>query len=77
MGKPLLDQCLEGYNCCLFAYGQVWVCSGLSPLAHQWQTGSGKSYSMMGYKEAEGVIPRFSNELFERIDMMSKESSVS
>ena len=23
IGLPLVDRCMEGYNCCLFAYGQV------------------------------------------------------
>jgi hypothetical protein len=30
----MLNNSFEGYNCCLFAYGQ---------------TGAGKSYSMIGY----------------------------
>lgn len=33
IGRPLVDKAFEGYNVCLFAYGQ---------------TSSGKSYSMMG-----------------------------
>eukprot|EP01147_Barroeca_monosierra_P001102 gene1101-4330_t len=60
IGVPLLDRCLEGYNCSLFAYGQ---------------TGSGKSYSMMGIpgtavtrnNDNHGIIPRFTFELFDRI----------
>jgi len=32
-GKPLVQACLEGYNCCIFAYGQ---------------TGAGKTYTMQG-----------------------------
>lgn len=32
LGKQVLDNAWEGYNCCLFAYGQ---------------TGAGKSYSMV------------------------------
>ena len=37
IGSPLLDRCMEGYNCCLFAYGQTssgksyrWVAAVLS-----------------------------------------------
>jgi hypothetical protein len=30
IGRPLLDRSFEGYNCCLFAYGQV--CSSASHL---------------------------------------------
>lgn len=50
LGRPLLAKAIEGYNVCLFAYGQ---------------TGSGKSFSIMGSKEDEGIIPRFSRDLFE------------
>jgi kinesin family protein 14 len=56
LAQPLLDRSFEGYNTCLFAYGQ---------------TGSGKSYSIMGEDEAVGVIPRFSEELFERIESLT------
>jgi hypothetical protein len=31
IGLPLVDRCMDGYNCCLFAYGQ---------------TSSGKSYRL-------------------------------
>ena len=53
MGVEVLDNAFEGYHTCLFAYGQ---------------TGSGKSYSIFGYGENRGIIPRFCTELFERID---------
>ncbi|CAI9714843.1 KIF14 [Octopus vulgaris] len=49
LAAPLLKKALQGYNISLFAYGQ---------------TGSGKSFSMMGHTEEEGIIPRFSRELF-------------
>ncbi|XP_052868774.1 kinesin-like protein KIF14 [Anopheles cruzii] len=62
---PLLDKAFEGYNTCLFAYGQ---------------TGSGKSYSMMGMdlddnyddgpNSEAGIIPRFCQELFARIEAL-------
>ncbi|XP_015758599.1 PREDICTED: kinesin-like protein KIF14 [Acropora digitifera] len=52
MGQPLLNSAFEGYNTCLFAYGQ---------------TGSGKSYSIMGQGDDRGILPRFCEELFERI----------
>lgn len=32
------------------------------------QTGSGKSYSMMGYGEDKGIIPRTCSEMFNRIN---------
>ncbi|XP_008113231.2 kinesin-like protein KIF14 isoform X1 [Anolis carolinensis] len=51
---PLLERAFEGYNTCLFAYGQ---------------TGSGKSYTMMGFDNDErGIIPRFCEDLFKRIE---------
>jgi len=45
LGIEMLEHALEGYNVCLFAYGQ---------------TGAGKSYTMMGRYEAgqQGVIPQ-------------------
>ncbi|KAJ6648363.1 Kinesin-like protein KIF14 [Pseudolycoriella hygida] len=60
---PLVDVAFEGKNCCLFAYGQ---------------TGSGKSYSMMGLDDdininassEAGIIPRFCQEIFQRIDQL-------
>lgn len=39
LARPLLDRAFEGYNTCLFAYGQ---------------TSSGKSYSMMGIDGGAG-----------------------
>lgn len=44
IGKEMLEHAFEGYNVCIFAYGQ---------------TGAGKSYTMMGKQEEgqEGIIP--------------------
>ncbi|KAH0618349.1 hypothetical protein JD844_017461 [Phrynosoma platyrhinos] len=54
LAVPLLERAFEGYNTCLFAYGQ---------------TGSGKSYTMMGFDNDErGIIPRFCEDLFNRIE---------
>lgn len=39
-GEPIVDNCLRGYNGCIFAYGQ---------------TGSGKTYTMLGRDEAAGT----------------------
>ncbi|KAI9308650.1 hypothetical protein BJ944DRAFT_246384 [Cunninghamella echinulata] len=52
LGEELLNHAFDGYNCCIFAYGQ---------------TGAGKSYSMMGYGEDKGIIPKCCMELFNRI----------
>uniref|UniRef100_A0A7N8X6T9 Kinesin-like protein KIF14 n=1 Tax=Mastacembelus armatus TaxID=205130 RepID=A0A7N8X6T9_9TELE len=55
LARPLLLRAFEGFNTCLFAYGQ---------------TGSGKSYTMMGFGQEAGVIPRFCQELFDRLASM-------
>jgi kinesin family protein 1 len=46
LGEEMLEHAFEGYNVCIFAYGQ---------------TGAGKSYTMMGKQDDEaneGIIPR-------------------
>eukprot|EP01137_Pigoraptor_chileana_P032728 Opistho-2@22588 len=53
LGRGVLSNAWEGYNCSLFAYGQ---------------TGSGKSYSMVGYGTNKGIVPVVSEELFKGID---------
>ncbi|XP_010487614.1 PREDICTED: kinesin-like protein KIN-12C isoform X1 [Camelina sativa] len=65
-GLPMVENCLSGYNSCVFAYGQ---------------TGSGKTYTMMGeISEAEGslgedcgVTARIFEYLFSRIKMEEDE----
>uniref|UniRef100_A0A8C8UN64 Kinesin-like protein KIF14 n=2 Tax=Peromyscus maniculatus bairdii TaxID=230844 RepID=A0A8C8UN64_PERMB len=52
LAAPLLQRAFEGYNTCLFACGQ---------------TGSGKSYTMMGLNEEPGIIPRFCEDLFAQV----------
>ena len=53
MGAPIMNAAWEGYNGCIFAYGQ---------------TSSGKTYTMMGTKRNPGVIPRLCRSLFERVE---------
>ncbi|XP_063746487.1 kinesin-like protein KIF1B isoform X5 [Eleginops maclovinus] len=55
IGKEMLAHAFEGYNVCIFAYGQ---------------TGAGKSYTMMGRQEEgqEGIIPMLCEDLFEKIN---------
>ncbi|KAJ7542095.1 hypothetical protein O6H91_10G089700 [Diphasiastrum complanatum] len=61
-GLPMVENCMSGYNSCIFAYGQ---------------TGSGKTHTMLGDIEAldqrpskdRGVIPRVFEYLFVRIKM--------
>ncbi|PAA78910.1 hypothetical protein BOX15_Mlig032127g2, partial [Macrostomum lignano] len=52
VGLPLLDKCLAGYNCCLFAYGM---------------TSSGKTHTVMGAPGGDdrGLLPRFLQDLFQ------------
>ncbi|XP_072006123.1 kinesin-like protein KIF1C [Engystomops pustulosus] len=54
IGEEMLLHAFEGYNVCIFAYGQ---------------TGAGKSYTMMGKPETEqhGIIPQLCEDLFSRI----------
>ena len=53
---PMVESIFDGYNTTIFAYGQ---------------TGSGKTHTMMGEsspKSEAGIIPRFVDAIFERID---------
>ena len=52
IGEEMLQHAFEGYNVCIFAYGQ---------------TGAGKSYTMMGARDEEGIIPHLCHDLFDRI----------
>ncbi|XP_076265727.1 kinesin family member unc-104 isoform X2 [Rhynchophorus ferrugineus] len=54
IGEEMLQHSFDGYNVCIFAYGQ---------------TGAGKSYTMMGKQEEgqEGIIPQICKELFKKI----------
>ncbi|KAK3547802.1 hypothetical protein QTP86_031443, partial [Hemibagrus guttatus] len=54
IGEQMLLHAFEGYNVCIFAYGQ---------------TGAGKSYTMMGKAEPEklGIVPQMCKDLFNRI----------
>ncbi|XP_040286686.1 kinesin-like protein KIF1B isoform X6 [Bufo bufo] len=60
IGKEMLEHAFEGYNVCIFAYGQ---------------TGAGKSYTMMGKQEETqaGIIPQLCEELFEKINCNNTE----
>ncbi|XP_070491501.1 kinesin-like protein unc-104 isoform X2 [Chironomus tepperi] len=54
IGEEMLQHSFDGYNVCIFAYGQ---------------TGAGKSYTMMGRQEEgqEGIIPIVCKDLFKKI----------
>ncbi|EYU37720.1 hypothetical protein MIMGU_mgv1a000013mg [Erythranthe guttata] len=65
VGLPMVENCLSGYNSCMFAYGQ---------------TGSGKTYTMLGEIEElevkpsphRGMTPRIFEFLFARIRAESR-----
>lgn len=55
VGKPIVDQCLQGYNGSIFAYGQ---------------TGSGKTHTIQGKfedKGERGLLPRCFEYLFQQV----------
>ncbi|XP_047521680.1 kinesin-like protein unc-104 isoform X12 [Pieris napi] len=60
IGEEMLQHSFDGYNICIFAYGQ---------------TGAGKSYTMMGRGEdgQEGIIPQICKDLFRRIRQTTSE----
>ncbi|KAL4659954.1 kinesin-like protein KIF1C [Arapaima gigas] len=65
IGEEMLLHAFEGYNVCIFAYGQ---------------TGAGKSYTMMGKQEPgqQGIIPQLCEDLFKRtVDNTSPDLSFS
>ncbi|XP_058493690.1 kinesin-like protein KIF1A isoform X17 [Solea solea] len=56
IGEEMLLHAFEGYNVCIFAYGQ---------------TGAGKSYTMMGkqdVKDQQGIIPLMCEDLFTKFN---------
>lgn len=61
LGSPLLDKAFQGYNATIFAYGQ---------------TGSGKTHTMMSDRKSDdrGLIPRISENLFDRVTKFTSES---
>ncbi|KAG8189809.1 hypothetical protein JTE90_026115 [Oedothorax gibbosus] len=61
IGEEMLLHAFEGYNVCIFAYGQ---------------TGAGKSYTMMGKQEdgQEGIIPHICKDLFRKIKSTNEDT---
>ncbi|XP_059427158.1 kinesin-like protein KIF1A isoform X14 [Carassius carassius] len=64
IGEEMLLHAFEGYNVCIFAYGQ---------------TGAGKSYTMMGKqeKDQQGIIPLLCEDLFTKINDSNTDNNMS
>ncbi|KAM3850251.1 kinesin-like protein KIF1A [Diretmus argenteus] len=65
IGEEMLLHAFEGYNVCIFAYGQ---------------TGAGKSYTMMGkqdVKDQQGIIPLLCEDLFTKFNDSNNDNSMS
>lgn len=58
-GKLAAQHAIQGFNVCIFAYGQ---------------TSSGKTHSMLGSEEDPGISPRLVDDLFARLAAMLKTS---
>jgi hypothetical protein len=55
LGLPMLAKALEGVNTCLFTHGQ---------------SGSGKTYTMIGQENDPGLMPRLLESLFQACQFM-------
>lgn len=64
LAKPVIQNCLNGYNGTIFAFGQ---------------TGSGKTYTMSGGDswEERGIIPRVFSEIFQEVKRRSAQQEIS
>ncbi|XP_056102275.1 kinesin-like protein KIF1A isoform X29 [Rhinichthys klamathensis goyatoka] len=64
IGEEMLLHAFEGYNVCIFAYGQ---------------TGAGKSYTMMGKqeKDQQGIIPLLCEDLFTKFNDNNTDNNMS
>ncbi|KAI0237575.1 Kinesin-like protein KIF16B [Lamellibrachia satsuma] len=58
LGTDALQAAFDGYNACIFAYGQ---------------TGTGKTHTMMGHPGEIGLIPRICEGLFSRMEEVAEE----
>lgn len=59
--KSLVNNVLEGYNSCVFAYGA---------------TGTGKTYTMVGNEKNPGIMVRAFDDLFEKQSSQAEDTSV-
>ena len=64
MVRPIVDECLEGFNCTIFAYGQ---------------TGTGKTHTMEGNIHSEedaGIVPRSVKAILENLEASGSEFTI-
>jgi kinesin family protein 11 len=64
MVRPIVDECLEGFNCTIFAYGQ---------------TGTGKTHTMEGNIHSEedaGIVPRSVKAILENLESSGSEFTI-
>ncbi|CAI5510515.1 unnamed protein product, partial [Closterium sp. Naga37s-1] len=64
IGKPITDACLEGYHCCLLAYGQTGAGKTFTMEGPDWDSeGEGSQRSV----DNRGLIPRILQYIFQRL----------
>eukprot|EP00927_Polykrikos_kofoidii_P029417 TRINITY_DN25439_c0_g1_i1.p1 TRINITY_DN25439_c0_g1~~TRINITY_DN25439_c0_g1_i1.p1 ORF type:complete len:791 (+),score=117.25 TRINITY_DN25439_c0_g1_i1:49-2421(+) len=64
IGAPMVDHALNGFNCCLCAYGQ---------------TGTGKTHTIVGdwsSVQQKGLVPRLTEGIFAKLESMCADGSV-
>ena len=62
--RPIVQECLEGFNCTIFAYGQ---------------TGTGKTHTMEGdihSEENAGIVPRSVRTILEQLEASGSEFTI-
>lgn len=72
LGKEILESSMNGYNGCIFAYGQtgnIILTDNLKCMLLNFIffLGSGKSFTMMGSENNKGLIPRLCEDIFNDI----------
>ncbi len=60
LGGHVLSAAFEGYNCCVFAYGQ---------------SGTGKTYTIFGNEETQGLIQHVNEQIFNKAASSDQDTS--